>query len=50
MRRFSASLARPDGHSAMVAGHLAAMTGGLLIALMGAVLFAGSLGPSHPLL
>ncbi len=50
MRRFSASLARLDGHSAMVAGHLAAMTGGLLIALMGAVLFAGSLGPSHPLL
>ena len=50
MRRFSSSLARLDGRSAMVAGHLAAMTGGFLIALMGAVLFAGSLGPSHPLL
>jgi ABC-type nickel/cobalt efflux system permease component RcnA len=50
MRRFSTSLARLDGRSTMVAGHLVAMTGGLMIALMGAVLFAGSLGPSHPLL
>lgn len=50
IRRVSTSLAHLDGRRAMVAGHLAAMTGGLLIALMGAVLFAGSLGPSHPLL
>ncbi len=50
MRRFSASLARFDGRGAILAGHLAAMTGGFLIAVMGVVLFAGSLGPSHPLL
>ena len=50
MRQFSTRLAHLDGRGAMVAGHLAAITGGLLIALFGAVLFAGSLGPSHPLL
>ena len=50
IQQFSKSLTRLDGHHAMLAGHLAAMAGGLLIALMGALLFAGSRGPSHPLL
>ena len=50
IQQFSKRLAGFDGHRALVAGHLAAMAGGLLIALMGALLFAGSQGPSHPLL
>ena len=50
IQQFSKSLTGFDGRSALLAGHLAAMAGGFLIALMGALLFAGSRGPSHPLL
>lgn len=47
--RHLASLATGDGRYFALAGQAVAMLGGIIITALGASLFLGSLGPSHPL-
>jgi nickel/cobalt transporter (NicO) family protein len=49
-RNLAAALARTRYDNLALATHIVAAVGGVLIALMGILLFWGSLGPAHPLL